>query len=58
MLNDSFAIVTVPEGSAEIQSGGGSLHLTQGQTTLLPASIERVNLVVHDAATVLLASLP
>jgi mannose-6-phosphate isomerase len=57
-LNDSFAIVTVPEGSAEIHFSEGSLHLTRGQTSLIPASLDDVHVVVQDGSTVLLASLP
>ncbi|MEM6470604.1 MAG: type I phosphomannose isomerase catalytic subunit [Planctomycetota bacterium] len=53
-----FHILTVPHGSAELQTSNLSLTLRRGESVLLPASIDACTLRVEQASTVLSACLP
>ncbi len=54
----SFAIVTVPQGSAEITTANGQFKLELGQSALLPAALKKASIEVQPGSTVLLAQLP
>ncbi len=53
-----FAIVTIPLGSAEIQTDRGSLDLVQGQSVLIPTACEDAVLKLHPDTTALIAMPP
>jgi mannose-6-phosphate isomerase len=55
---DSFKIITVPAGKADVECAGESLNLDVGQTVLLPAAAPGAVVNVNANATVLVAELP
>ena len=55
---DSFAILTVPKGSAELTCGDLKLSLEVGQTAFMPAAAPPFEVILTDGSTVLVASLP
>lgn len=56
--DDRFHILTVPRGSATLNSAGTTLELPLGQSVLLPAACGEAEVVVDDGSVVLHAFVP
>jgi mannose-6-phosphate isomerase len=55
---DTFRIYICLDGAATIETPGGSLHLEKGQVTLIPASIEQVQIEPSGKVTMLETYVP
>ncbi|NND97973.1 MAG: class I mannose-6-phosphate isomerase, partial [Pirellulaceae bacterium] len=56
--DDQFHILTVPQGTATIESSGETIKLQTGDSVLLPAALDRVELLVDSKSTLLEMHLP
>ncbi len=51
--NDSFVVLIITAGEAEIRSEQGAMNVRQGETVLVPASAKGVSVIPRDSVSIL-----